>query len=85
MQQATDKTEEIREECFFREKGAFGAFTQQENRSVKAREIKGVTYNPTEITCGSFSKLAEIRIGFWGSKISGTCLQFVGLKCRVYV
>lgn len=64
---------------------AFGALTRRENRLVKAREIKGVTYNPIEIACGSFSKLAEIRIGFWGSKISGTCLQFVGLKCRVYI
>lgn len=66
MQQARDATEEIEEECFFMELDAFRALTRQENRSVKAREIKGVAYNPTEIACSSFSKLAETRIVFLG-------------------
>lgn len=60
MQQATDVSAKIREEYFFVEPDAFGARIQQENRLVKAREIKGVTYNPIEIACGCFSELAQI-------------------------
>lgn len=59
---------EIREEYFYMEPDAFGAHIQQENRLVKAREIEGVTYNPIEIACGSFSELAQIQVAFWVAK-----------------
>lgn len=58
----------IREEYFFTELDAFGALTRQASRLVKAREVKGVTYNPTEIARGSFSELAQIWVGFWVAK-----------------
>lgn len=42
-------------------------------RSVKARGIKGVTHNPIEIACGSFSELAQIQVVFQVAKYYQEC------------
>lgn len=64
--------EKLEKSIFFMEPDAFGALIQQENRLVKAREIKGVTYIPLK-SRGSFSKLAQIRVVFWVAKCYQGC------------